>query len=77
MMRAHLRARKALAHGPMRYLEPLPLAGLQTPGDDTSLEKATNPFLRATDRGIRKRLGMEKATDAEVFGEIRKRKDAA
>ncbi|MGE3292000.1 MAG: hydroxyacylglutathione hydrolase [Geminicoccaceae bacterium] len=41
------------------------------------LEKATNPFLRATDRGIRKGLGMEKASDAEVFGEIRKRKDAA
>lgn len=41
------------------------------------LEKATNPFLRAGDRSVRKRLGMEKATDAEVFGEIRKRKDAA
>lgn len=41
------------------------------------LEKATNPFLRVTDRGIRRQLGMEKATDAEVFGEIRKRKDAA
>ena len=40
-------------------------------------EKATNPFLRAADRSIRKRLGMEKATDAEVFAEIRKRKDAA
>jgi hydroxyacylglutathione hydrolase len=41
------------------------------------LEKATNPFLRAANRAIRKRLEMEKASDAEVFGEIRKRKDAA
>jgi hydroxyacylglutathione hydrolase len=41
------------------------------------LEKATNPFLRADNRAIRKQLGMEKASDTEVFGEIRKRKDAA
>ena len=42
-----------------------------------ALEKATNPFLRASDRSIRKGLGMEQATDAEVFAEIRRRKDAA
>lgn len=39
------------------------------------LEKATNPFLRAREPGIRKRLGMENASDAAVFAEIRKRKD--
>ena len=38
-------------------------------------EKAANPFLRPSDGAIRERLGMEKATDAEVFAEIRKRKD--
>jgi hydroxyacylglutathione hydrolase len=38
-------------------------------------EKATNPFLRAGDTGIRRFLGMESATDAEVFAEIRGRKD--
>lgn len=38
-------------------------------------EKATNPFLRASDPGIRRVLGMEKASDVEVFAEIRKRKD--
>nr|HMQ58240.1 hydroxyacylglutathione hydrolase C-terminal domain-containing protein [Rhizobiaceae bacterium] len=37
--------------------------------------KATNPFLRAADPSIRARLGMETASDAEVFAEIRKRKD--
>ena len=40
-----------------------------------SEELATNPFLRADDPGIRAHLGMETATDTEVFGEIRTRKD--
>lgn len=38
-------------------------------------ELATNPFLRASDPAIRKLLGMEDDSDAEVFAEIRKRKD--
>lgn len=40
------------------------------------LEKRTNPFLRAADPGIRAHLGMENASDAEVFAEIRRRKDS-
>ena len=39
------------------------------------IERATNPFLRAADPGIRKRLGMETAADWQVFGEIRERKN--
>ncbi|RWL79723.1 MAG: hydroxyacylglutathione hydrolase [Mesorhizobium sp.] len=38
-------------------------------------ELSTNPFLRWHDPAIRKHLGMEKASDEEVFAEIRKRKD--
>jgi len=38
-------------------------------------ELSTNPFLRWHDPAIRKHLGMEKASDVEVFAEIRKRKD--
>ncbi|HHI70379.1 MAG TPA: hydroxyacylglutathione hydrolase [Rhodobacteraceae bacterium] len=38
-------------------------------------ELATNPFLRAHSPEIRQRLGMESAADAEVFAEIRRRKD--
>ncbi len=38
-------------------------------------EKATNPFLRAGNPAIRRHLGMEKASDTEVFAEIRARKD--
>ena len=39
------------------------------------LELSTNPFLRWHDPVIRRNLGMEKASDVEVFAEIRKRKD--
>jgi hydroxyacylglutathione hydrolase len=39
------------------------------------LEKQTNPFLRPQSAEIRQRLGMEKNSDTEVFGEIRRRKD--
>jgi hydroxyacylglutathione hydrolase len=39
------------------------------------IELATNPFLRPADPLIRKTLGMEGASDSEVFAEIRKRKD--
>ena len=40
-----------------------------------SLEMATNPFLRADLPQVKAGLGMEGASDAEVFGEIRARKD--
>jgi hydroxyacylglutathione hydrolase len=40
-----------------------------------ALELATNPFLRAADPDIRARLGLSDATDADVFTEIRARKD--
>lgn len=39
-------------------------------------ELATNPFLRTADRVIRANLGLQSASDAEVFAEIRRRKDS-
>jgi len=39
------------------------------------LEKKTNPFLRPGSPELRKTLGMESASDVEVFAETRKRKD--
>jgi hydroxyacylglutathione hydrolase len=39
------------------------------------LEKQTNPFLRPGSSEIRQSLGLSHATDVEVFGEMRKRKD--
>ncbi len=53
---------------------------LSAKGDATvpsllSLELATNPFLRADLPQVKAALGMEGARDAEVFAEIRRRKD--
>jgi hydroxyacylglutathione hydrolase len=38
-------------------------------------EKVANPFLRADDPGLAKRVGKPGASPAEVFGEVRRRKD--
>jgi hydroxyacylglutathione hydrolase len=40
------------------------------------LERATNPFLRASDPAFKARLGLENLPDAQVFAEVRRRKDA-
>ncbi|MBW4710595.1 hydroxyacylglutathione hydrolase [Roseobacter sp. YSTF-M11] len=51
-------------------------AGIPTVPSTLALEMATNPFLRASSPDIRARLGLPDATDAQVFAEIRARKDA-
>ncbi len=45
-------------------------------GPTLSVERGTNPFLRAKDPVLKSRLGMDGAPDVEVFAEIRRRKDA-
>ncbi|MDX2484588.1 MAG: hydroxyacylglutathione hydrolase [Pseudodonghicola sp.] len=50
-------------------------AGQPTVPSTLELELATNPFLRAGDAPIQAHLGMEGADAAEVFAEIRARKD--
>lgn len=40
-----------------------------------ALEKKTNPFLRASNPGVKALLGMENTPDSAVFAEIRARKD--
>ncbi|WP_170409803.1 hydroxyacylglutathione hydrolase [Ruegeria atlantica] len=50
-------------------------AGEPTVPSSLALEKATNPFLRAADPSIQAHLGMQNAKPAEVFAEIRARKD--
>lgn len=49
--------------------------GAATVPSALELELATNPFLRAGDPGIQRNLGMTGADPAEVFAEIRARKD--
>ncbi|MCQ8185850.1 hydroxyacylglutathione hydrolase [Parvularcula maris] len=39
-------------------------------------ELSVNPFLRADDQGLAASIGLEGASPAEVFGELRRRKDA-
>ncbi|HEY5597225.1 MAG TPA: hydroxyacylglutathione hydrolase [Kiloniellales bacterium] len=39
-------------------------------------EKATNPFLRATEPSVKASVGLAGADDAAVFAEVRRRKDA-
>jgi hydroxyacylglutathione hydrolase len=51
-------------------------AGQATVPTTIAAERAANPFLRAGDAAIRARLGMADASDAEVFAEIRRRKDS-
>ncbi|WP_417677871.1 hydroxyacylglutathione hydrolase [Roseibium sp.] len=58
-------------------VDTLRYSGKPTVPTTMSQELATNPFLRANDPGIRKNLGLESASDADVFAEIRTRKDNA
>jgi hydroxyacylglutathione hydrolase len=59
----------------VKEIEATLAAGRHTAPTTIGLERRTNPFLRPDDPAIRKHLGMEKAEDWEVFGEIRARKD--
>ena len=56
-------------------IDKLIAAGKPTLPTRIDVELATNPFLRPQSPVIRKRLGMEKAADWQVFGEIRERKN--
>lgn len=50
-------------------------AGRSTAQVTLAEELRTNPFLRASDAGIRRQLDMADATDLQVFTELRARKD--
>ncbi|TFH33952.1 MAG: MBL fold metallo-hydrolase, partial [Dehalococcoidia bacterium] len=39
------------------------------------IERATNPYFRVADPGLRRAMGMPDASDVEVFAALRKRKD--
>lgn len=51
-------------------------AGIPTVPSQLSEERDTNPFLRASALEVKQHLGMENSNDANVFAEIRRRKDA-
>ena len=56
-------------------IEDLRAKGLATVPSLMRQERATNPFCRPDDSTIRAHLGLEDASDAAVFTEIRRRKD--
>lgn len=58
-------------------IEALRQAGKPTLPTTLGLELQTNPFLRASDPGIQKHLGMTGADAAAVFTELRERKNRA
>ncbi len=58
-------------------VEALRKAGQPTLPTRLDVELATNPFLRPQVASIRQRLDMASASDADVFGEIRLRKNKA
>ncbi|WP_146587206.1 hydroxyacylglutathione hydrolase [Puniceibacterium confluentis] len=49
--------------------------GIPTVPSLLSDELATNPFLRAATPSVKEALGLQDATDSDVFAEIRRRKD--
>jgi hydroxyacylglutathione hydrolase len=59
----------------MAEVEKLRAAGEFTLPTSIAVEKKTNPFFRADDAAIRKELGMESAPAADVFAELRERKN--
>lgn len=56
-------------------IEKLRAKGKPTVPSQLDVELATNPFLRANDPALAAHLGMQDADPAEVFAEIRTRKD--
>ena len=58
-----------------KRVEALRAEGKPTVPSTIGVEKATNPFMRADDAGMKARLGMSDRSDAEVFGELRLRKN--
>jgi hydroxyacylglutathione hydrolase len=61
----------------MKDIEALRAKGAPTVPTTIALEKATNPFLRASEPAIRARLGMHGKPDWQVFGKLREMKNKA
>jgi hydroxyacylglutathione hydrolase len=59
----------------MKEVEALRDKGAPTIPTTIGLEKRTNPFMRPDSPELRKTLGLEDASDVDVLGETRHRKD--
>ena len=65
----------ALLQERAKKVDELRAAGKFTLPTTLALELATNPFLRAEDPGVQKALGMSGHDPAQVFAEVRERKN--
>ncbi|MBV8976596.1 MAG: hydroxyacylglutathione hydrolase [Alphaproteobacteria bacterium] len=59
----------------MKEVDAARAKGIPTVPSTMALEKQTNPFLRPNSAELRRSLGLESASDVEVFAETRRRKD--
>ena len=59
-----------------QQIDALRAKGEPTVPTSIGLERATNPFLRPSSSGLRAQIGLESASDVEVFAETRRRKDS-
>lgn len=57
-------------------IEAMRREGIPTVPARLDLERATNPFLRAADPAFKALHGLESSSDAQVFAEMRRRKDS-
>ncbi len=57
-------------------IDALRAKGEPTVPTSIGLERATNPFVRPASAGLRQHVGLESASDVEVFAETRRRKDS-
>lgn len=57
-------------------IDALRAKGEPTVPTSIGLERATNPFVRPASAGLRQHIGLESASDVEVFAETRRRKDS-
>lgn len=67
----------ALLQERVKKVEELRASGKYTLPSTIGLELATNPFLRAEDPGVQKAVGMDGHDPAQVFAEVRERKNRA
>ncbi|XOV82251.1 MAG: hydroxyacylglutathione hydrolase [bacterium] len=58
-----------------RQIDELRAQGRPTVPTSIGLERATNPFVRPSSADLRQTIGLESASDVEVFAETRRRKD--
>jgi hydroxyacylglutathione hydrolase len=64
-----------LVQGRLDEMRKLAESCMPTVPSTIAVERNTNPFLRAAQPAMKRAVGMENATDVEVFAQLRRMKD--